>query len=80
MAFEDLRAYVSYLERHHELQRVTEEVDWNLEMGAIIRRCYDLGSPAALFERVKDYPQGFRTLGAPMGPSRYPGAVPSELR
>ncbi len=73
MAFKDLRDYLACLEQNGELQRVAEEVDWHLEIGAIIRRCYDLGAPAALFEKVKDYPQGYRALGAPMGPSRYPG-------
>jgi 4-hydroxy-3-polyprenylbenzoate decarboxylase len=73
MAFHDLRDYLKLLEENGELQRVAEEVDWNLEMGAIMRRCYDVGAPAALFERVKDYPRGFRVLGAPLGPSRAPG-------
>ena len=36
-------------------------------MGAITRRVYDLGAPAALFENVKGYPEGFRALGAPLG-------------
>ncbi|MFQ5852431.1 MAG: UbiD family decarboxylase [Candidatus Binatia bacterium] len=73
MAFKDLRDYLSRLEENGELQRVAEEVDWYLEMGAIIRRCYDVGAPAILFEKVKGYRQGYRALGAPMGPSRYPG-------
>lgn len=51
MAFQDLRAYIACLEQNGELQRVAEEVDWQLEIGAIIRRCYDLGAPAALFEK-----------------------------
>jgi 4-hydroxy-3-polyprenylbenzoate decarboxylase len=65
----DLRDFLKLLEKHGEVQRIREAVDWNLEMGAIVRRCYDLGAPAALFEKVKGYPKGFRALGAPMGPS-----------
>ncbi len=72
MSVSDLRDYISLLTRHGELQRVEEEVDWNLEMGAIIRRCYDIGAPAPLFERIKGYPKGYRVLGAPMGPSKHP--------
>ena len=72
MFVSDLRDYISLLARHGELQRVEEEVDWNLEMGAIIRRCYDIGAPAPLFERIKGYPKGYRVLGAPMGPSKHP--------
>ena len=73
MALKDLRDFIRVLESHGELQRVREEVDWNLEMGAIIRHCYDIGAPAALFEKVKDHPKGFRALGASLGPSQQPG-------
>lgn len=73
MIARDLREYVDLLERHGELKRIGVEVDWHLEMGAITRRCYDLGAPAALFENIKGYPPGFRALGAPLGPSKRPG-------
>jgi len=73
MALKDLRDFIKLLESHGELTRVREEVDWNLEMGAIVRHCYDLGAPAALFEKVKDHAKGFRALGASLGPSRIPG-------
>jgi len=73
MMMRDLRDFIDFLQRHGELQRIQEEVDWNLEMGAITRRCYDLGAPAALFEKVKGYPRGYRALGAPLGPSRRAG-------
>jgi len=72
-AFRDLREFLDLLEAHGELQRVKEEVDWNLEIGAIVRRCYDLGAPAPFFEKVKDYPKGYRALGAPLGPSSRKG-------
>lgn len=73
MAIKDLREYISTLEREGELRHVTEEVDWNLEVGAIVRRCNDLGAPAPLFENIKGYPQGFRVLGTPVGPSSRKG-------
>ncbi|MBI2540095.1 MAG: UbiD family decarboxylase, partial [Deltaproteobacteria bacterium] len=38
MAMRDLRDFVDLLEKHGEAQRIREEVDWNLEMGAITRR------------------------------------------
>ncbi len=66
MGYQDLRGYIEMLEHHGELVHVYDEVDWNLEIGAIIRRIYDLGAPAALFEKIKDYPRGYRVLGAPM--------------
>src|SRR5512145_2846027 len=73
MQIDDLRDYVDVLDEYHEVQRIGVEVDWNLEMGAITRRVYDLGAPAALFENIKGYPKGFRALGAPLGTSRQPG-------
>jgi 4-hydroxy-3-polyprenylbenzoate decarboxylase len=72
MELTDLRDYLEILEEYGELQRVRSEVDWNLEMGAITRRCYDLGAAAALFENVRGYPKGYRALGAPLGASRHP--------
>jgi phenyl-phosphate phosphatase/carboxylase subunit alpha len=69
MVLRDLRDYIDTLEKCGELVRIREEVDWNLEMGAIVRRCYDLGAPAPLFEKVKDCAGGYRALGAPLGPS-----------
>src|SRR4249920_4265228 len=73
MHSDDLRDYLDILEEYQEVQRIDAEVDWNLEMGAITRRVYDLGAPAALFENVKGYPKGFRALGAPLGTSKHPG-------
>jgi UbiD family decarboxylase len=73
MKMNDLRDFLDMLEEFGEVQRVKVQVDWNLEMGAITRRCYDLGAPAALFENIKGYPQGFRTLGAPLGASKKRG-------
>src|SRR2546427_8517411 len=73
MKVTDLRDYLDLLEEYEEVQHVKMEVDWNLEMGAITRRCYDLGAPAALFENIKGYAQGFRALGAPLGGSKKRG-------
>ncbi|MCP2336162.1 UbiD family decarboxylase [Actinomadura rupiterrae] len=63
-----LREFVDELERIGELQRVEREVDWNLEIGAIIRRSYDLRAAAPLFTNITGYQDtGFRVLGAPGG-------------
>jgi UbiD family decarboxylase len=71
MRMDDLRDFLELLEEFDEVQRIKVQVDWNLEMGAIMRRCYDVGAPAALFENV--YPQRFGTLGAPLGASKERG-------
>ena len=69
----DLRAYIDALDALGEIQRVTAEVDLNLEVGAIIRRSYELRAPAPLFERIREIEPGFRILGAPAGLSRRKG-------
>src|SRR6476659_3279587 len=56
-----------------EVQEIDVEVDWHLEMGAIIRRSYELQAPAPLFKRIKGTEPGFRVLGAPAGLSRQRG-------
>ncbi|HLB12075.1 MAG TPA: UbiD family decarboxylase [Dehalococcoidia bacterium] len=70
MAFRDLREYLAKLEAEGEVQHIAEEVDWDLEVGAIIRRSYDLRAPAPLFEKIRGYPKGYRIFGAPAGLSR----------
>ena len=69
----DLRAYIDALKDIDEIQEVDREVDWNLEMGAVIRRSYELEAPAPLFNRIKGIEPGFRALGAPAGVCRIPG-------
>ena len=61
----DLRSYVEALRRTGDLVDVKREVDWDLELGAIVRRVCEKKGPAPLFHRIKDYP-GFRVLGAPV--------------
>jgi UbiD family decarboxylase len=68
-----LREYLDALHALGEVQEIDVEVDWNLEMGAIIRRSYELQAPAPLFNRIKGIERGFRVLGAPAGLSRQRG-------
>jgi UbiD family decarboxylase len=46
------------LEREGELRRVTAEVDWDREIGAVTRRILEKKGPALLFEIVKGYRNG----------------------
>ncbi|TDI89708.1 MAG: UbiD family decarboxylase, partial [Candidatus Dadabacteria bacterium] len=69
----DLRKYISVLDSMGELQEIDVEVDWNLEIGAIIRRAYDLRAPAPLFNNIKDIEEGFRVLGGSAGLSAQNG-------
>ncbi|HZE37784.1 MAG TPA: UbiD family decarboxylase [Stackebrandtia sp.] len=63
-----LREFIDELDTIGEIQRVDTEVDWRLEIGAIIRRGYDLTAPAPLFTNITGYTDTrFRVLGAPGG-------------
>ena len=53
MGFLDLRQWVANLEQQGELRRITAEVDWDREIGAITRRVLEKKGPALLFENVK---------------------------
>jgi len=55
MSYRDLREWLQKLESEGELKRVKAKVDWNLEIGAILREVGDLGGPALLFDNIKDY-------------------------
>ncbi len=68
--YRDIKEYIADLENEGEIVRVNEEVDWNLEASAVGRRLSELGqgravnrggTPAVLFEKVKDYP-GFSLM------------------
>ena len=64
------REYIEKLKDIGEVKEIQEEVDWNLEIGAIIRWCNENGAPAPLFNKVKGIENGMRVLGAPAGVSR----------
>lgn len=69
MAYRDMRQFLDALERNGELLRIKKEVDWNLEIGGIVRRCNEEGYPAPLFEKVRGYPEGYRVVGGLMAGS-----------
>lgn len=54
--FNDTRAFIDKLRSTGDLVRVTEIVDWDLELGAIGRLACEKDGPAILFERIADYP------------------------
>ena len=58
MAFMDLRQFMTLLDKEGELRRITAEVDWNRELGAIARRVLEKKGPALLFENIKGYTTG----------------------
>ena len=58
MSFMDVRQWMTLLEKEGELRRITAEVDWDHEIGAIARRVLEKKGPALLFENIKGYRSG----------------------
>ena len=78
--YRSLREHIDLLRGIGELCEVNQEVDWNLEIGAITRRVYETGGPAVLFNKIKDIAPGFRVLGAPAGASALTGPTDGARR
>src|SRR5256884_1071393 len=55
-AFGDLRGWIEALRAHGELTEIPAEVDWNIELGTIMRLAQGPGTgKALLFNNIKDY-------------------------
>jgi len=63
MPFNSLREFIDTLEKEGEIQRIEEEVDWNLEVGAITPWAAEQGLPAPFFQKIKGYSGDYRILG-----------------
>lgn len=63
MAFKDNRQFIAKLEGTGDLVRIRKEIDWDLEASAIVRLSNERRGPAPLFEKLRDYPAGYRILG-----------------
>src|SRR5262249_18143787 len=61
----DLRAWIDAVEACGEIQRL-DGADWNKEIGTIVELNAKARGPALLFDRIKDYPPGFRLLAGAM--------------
>jgi len=63
MAYEDMREWISTLEREGLLSRVLCKVDWDREIGSVAREALNRNGPALLFENIKDHEDSWcRTL------------------
>ncbi|MBI3092135.1 MAG: UbiD family decarboxylase [Candidatus Tectomicrobia bacterium] len=70
MEADDLRSWLEKAKNLGEL-RLLEHADWNLEIGAITEIVDHRGNgPALLFDKIKDYPAGYRVLTNAMGSVR----------
>ena len=67
--YKDNRSFIEACVKTGDAIVVNEEVDWDLEMGAIVRRTCEKKGPAVFFKNIKDYP-GFECVGAPIATYR----------
>ena len=56
MSYKDVRQFIEALSKTGDVLSIDQEVDWDLEIGAIGRRAYEKEGPAILFKKIKDYP------------------------
>ena len=55
-AFGDLRGWIAALKAAGEIREIAAEVDWNIELGTVMRLAQGEGDgPALLFNNIKDY-------------------------
>jgi 3-polyprenyl-4-hydroxybenzoate decarboxylase len=62
--YQGLRDWLAQIEQRGELTTL-EDVDWNLEMGAIVDVLYREHPPyppALIFDKIKDHKPGYRAL------------------
>ncbi len=62
MAWKSVRDFFAAVEKRGDL-KVIEGVDWNVELGAIVELMAERKGPLPLFDKIKDYPPGYRVAG-----------------
>ena len=72
MGYADLREWLKALETADDLLRITTEVNWDLEIGAITRMAFSEGAPALLFENIKGHKDTISTRMFTGGLATYP--------
>jgi 4-hydroxy-3-polyprenylbenzoate decarboxylase len=66
MAYYDLREFMETCDDAGEMITIDQEVDWNLEAGAISRRICEVGAPMAFMPKVRGIKNGASILGSPL--------------
>jgi 3-polyprenyl-4-hydroxybenzoate decarboxylase len=63
MSYKDVQGWIEQVDAMGELKTI-HGADWNLEIGAlsVLASKHKENSPALLFDRIKDYPVGYRIL------------------
>ena len=61
MNYQDLRGWLEELDKIGELKHI-DGAHWDKEIGAISELMAEKNGPALLFDKIPDYPEGFRVL------------------
>ena len=72
MGYADLREWLEALESADDLLRISTEVNWDLEIGAITRMAFSEEAPALLFENIKGHKDTISTRMFTGGLATYP--------
>jgi 4-hydroxy-3-polyprenylbenzoate decarboxylase len=76
----DLREYIEQIKSIGELREI-EGADWDLEIGTITELVGEKDGPVLLFDKIKDYPKGYRVLSNFLNNTKHVNAAfgfPSE--
>jgi 4-hydroxy-3-polyprenylbenzoate decarboxylase len=69
MQLNDLRGFIEAFDQMGELKRV-EGADRDLEIGALTELMAERRGPALLFDKIKDFPAGYRILSNPLSSTK----------
>ena len=61
MGYKDLRGWLEEVDKMGELKHI-EGAHWDKEIGAISELMAERSNPALLFDKIQDYPEGYRVL------------------
>jgi len=61
MDYQDLRGWLEEVDKLGELKRI-EGAHWDREIGAISELIAEQNGPTLLFDRIPNYPKGYRVL------------------
>jgi 4-hydroxy-3-polyprenylbenzoate decarboxylase len=69
MSHNDLREWITQVDRLGQL-KVLEDAHWDLEIGVITEEVMRRQGPAILFDRIADFPPGYRVLVNSLGSAK----------
>ena len=74
MDYQDLRGWLEEVDKMGELKHI-EGAHWDREIGAISELMAESNGPALLFDKIQDYPEGYRVLSNPFQSNARTGSV-----